>query len=349
MKIENKLNPVIEILGLINESKNEYSYKDTIIKELEKRNVNGTLFYKKHLKLVDNYISVFKENMVPDKNNSLYLCTSRTCNDVDSNNEFSIFIFIVKFINVIYDKVKNSESLSDDDIRKIFFENYIDEDEHEDNGKLNSPIDFVSFLNNEDISDSAKWYFMRLLNNPSEMIKSITKLIDDNLYAYEKAYKSVEVQSMKLIDKMQSDLISPKCIFTNDIIGIDGISRIVPSLFFSVSYVGLDDEFIYGLYCETYLKEHDKSMGNKTDMILKFKALSDKSKLEIVELLSKKSMYASEIAEKLNLTSATVSYHMNVLMEAGFITIKKKDGRIYYYFKKDSMQNLVDNMNQTLL
>lgn len=55
-----------------------------------------------------------------------------------------------------------------------------------------------------------------------------------------------------------------------------------------------------------------------------FKALSDVNRRKILSLLRKKTMNAGEIAKHFEMTSATLSYHLSLLKEAGLI-LESKD------------------------
>lgn len=61
-----------------------------------------------------------------------------------------------------------------------------------------------------------------------------------------------------------------------------------------------------------------------------FNTLSDPNRIAILKMLSEKPCYGQELAEKLDITPATVSYHMTFLQRAGVITVQKSDNRSYY-------------------
>ena len=60
------------------------------------------------------------------------------------------------------------------------------------------------------------------------------------------------------------------------------------------------------------------------------KAISDPVRRDILEMLKKERKSAGEIAEKFNLTGATVSYHLSQLKKADLITETKYKNFIYY-------------------
>lgn len=61
-----------------------------------------------------------------------------------------------------------------------------------------------------------------------------------------------------------------------------------------------------------------------------FKALSDPVRREILVLLRGGRLPAGEIAEKFDLSGATVSYHLSQLKKVGLISESKYKNYIYY-------------------
>ncbi|MBN7772609.1 autorepressor SdpR family transcription factor [Clostridium aminobutyricum] len=61
-----------------------------------------------------------------------------------------------------------------------------------------------------------------------------------------------------------------------------------------------------------------------------FKALSDSTRREILQLLKSGSLSAGEIVEHFNMTGATISHHLTILKNAGLIVDRKVGKYIYY-------------------
>jgi len=61
-----------------------------------------------------------------------------------------------------------------------------------------------------------------------------------------------------------------------------------------------------------------------------FKALSDSTRREILQLLKSGSLSAGEIVEHFDMTGATISHHLTILKNAGLIVDKKVGKYIYY-------------------
>jgi ArsR family transcriptional regulator len=65
-----------------------------------------------------------------------------------------------------------------------------------------------------------------------------------------------------------------------------------------------------------------------------FKALSDPNRLMILDMLSCGELCACVILEKFNITQPTLSHHMKILSDCGFVS-GRKDGKWTYYSLND--------------
>ena len=61
-----------------------------------------------------------------------------------------------------------------------------------------------------------------------------------------------------------------------------------------------------------------------------FKALSDPTRREILNLLKQKEMTAGEIVEHFQVSGATISHHLSILKQAGLVDDQKTGKYIYY-------------------
>ena len=91
-----------------------------------------------------------------------------------------------------------------------------------------------------------------------------------------------------------------------------------------------------------------KGKKNEEEILLeKLKCLSDKSKYEILKMLNTEPMYGQQIAQKLNLTTATISYHMNALSLNKLVTINKRDNKAYYSINKEEIDKICSLLKNT--
>ena len=73
-----------------------------------------------------------------------------------------------------------------------------------------------------------------------------------------------------------------------------------------------------------------------------FKALNDKTRRQIVELLKEKDMNAGEIAEKFNISKPSISHHLDILKRADLITSEKKGQFVEYSLNTTILEDLIN-------
>jgi DNA-binding transcriptional ArsR family regulator len=66
-----------------------------------------------------------------------------------------------------------------------------------------------------------------------------------------------------------------------------------------------------------------------------FHALSNQSRLKILEMVKKRELCVSEIGERFNMTQPSVSHHLDILKRAGLVTSEKRGREVYYRFNQD--------------
>ncbi|WP_283606871.1 ArsR/SmtB family transcription factor [Faecalispora anaeroviscerum] len=72
-------------------------------------------------------------------------------------------------------------------------------------------------------------------------------------------------------------------------------------------------------------------MENKyADFALLFKALSDETRLKIIDMLSCGELCACDILKHLNITQPTLSYHMKMLSECGIVNADRQGAWMRY-------------------
>lgn len=76
----------------------------------------------------------------------------------------------------------------------------------------------------------------------------------------------------------------------------------------------------------------------ETQAIQLFKCLSDKSRLQILKSLSIEDMFVERLAQRLDLTAATVSFHLKKLADAGAVTSYKSQYYMMYSLNRDIFQ-----------
>ena len=72
-----------------------------------------------------------------------------------------------------------------------------------------------------------------------------------------------------------------------------------------------------------------------------FKVLADEQRRAILEMLKDGRLSAGEIAEKIGVTPAALSYHLKLLREADLVVEYKSKNYIYYEINTSVLQELI--------
>ncbi|MCF6093982.1 autorepressor SdpR family transcription factor [Microaerobacter geothermalis] len=72
-----------------------------------------------------------------------------------------------------------------------------------------------------------------------------------------------------------------------------------------------------------------------------FKALSDPTRRQIIQLLKERNMTAGDIAEHFEMTKPSISHHLNLLKQANIVIDQRKGQFIYYSLNTTVFQELV--------
>lgn len=67
------------------------------------------------------------------------------------------------------------------------------------------------------------------------------------------------------------------------------------------------------------------------------KAISDRTRLQIVQMLGEQELCACDLLEVFDITQPTLSYHMRILMQAGIVSGKKEGVWMRYSLVPETM------------
>ncbi|MBB6217522.1 DNA-binding transcriptional ArsR family regulator [Anaerosolibacter carboniphilus] len=179
---------------------------------------------------------------------------------------------------------------------------------------------------------------------------------------YEKSYKQNEAyilskldEAKKRYEKLYSDNLAyfadeylhntlPRDNYKKLIIHISYFT-LVRVWFFTVNPYD-DTQWIHlGIYSEYYPRK--KFIKAKVQNFIRI--LSDKKRFEIIERLSKKPYYVYELAAELDLTSPTVCYHLNHMLDLNLVSLEKENNKTYYSLNKEMVKELLNNASSILL
>ena len=76
------------------------------------------------------------------------------------------------------------------------------------------------------------------------------------------------------------------------------------------------------------------------------KAVSDANRLKIIDILSCGERCACDILEKFDFTQPTLSHHMKILTDAGFVKVRKDGIWNYYSLEMNECNNIIKVLNE---
>ncbi len=76
------------------------------------------------------------------------------------------------------------------------------------------------------------------------------------------------------------------------------------------------------------------------------KAMSDKNRIKILQLLSEGESNVSNVADSLNVEENLASHHLRVLASLGFLKNKKKGREVFYKINKTKLSSVVKELNK---
>jgi ArsR family transcriptional regulator len=76
-------------------------------------------------------------------------------------------------------------------------------------------------------------------------------------------------------------------------------------------------------------------------MNILFKALNDRTRREILEMLKEGDLTAGDIADKFNISKPSISHHLDLLRQANLVTSSKQGQFIYYSINTTVMDEIL--------
>ncbi|MDR2737181.1 MAG: winged helix-turn-helix domain-containing protein [Gracilibacteraceae bacterium] len=324
-----ELHPEFETLFLLTNSQWGDEEKAAAVKELDALGMDGQSFYARNFRVVEKYFAAFQKNMVDSPGAALLRGM-----DV---------ILLGLYAEIFWRRPDWFAAISaaeDGEVAAEVGSALREITEH--------PEGMVTALETLGFSADTKWQVMLLSQSPKKQLETIAAAVSENLPAYEKAREKVKVELTGLLNHARSLFSDPDKTRLMQIchevtIGVP----IVPTFAVPMVVMALENVVFYGLLT-------DKAAGNsaeftREELVVGAKALSEKSKLEILMVLKETSLYNLEIAEKVGLTPATVSHHMNTLLLTGFVEVEKKGGKAYFRLAPKGIQRFLEGANQVLL
>lgn len=209
----------------------------------------------------------------------------------------------------------------------------------------------IDFIRNLELSPAIKWDIFEFFQDTKASVNELAEFLE-HYYplcsnVLEKNKAAIYEFNKYLLNGIKNDgegFIKKNTMEALDISDVEEIY--ITSAFFnshSLSYRGKGSKLhiYFGLKFEEAVKGFLGTEQLEVNLNI-LKNISDKTRFQILMLLKDKEMYGQEIAEKIGITMATVSYHMSYLLTSNMVLIDKVGHKGYYKLNKDTLRKNVD-------
>lgn len=284
----------------------------------------------------------------------------------EKNDKSNLALLTIVFMNLDEDK---DDEFSYDSFKKaydLFFYKLIDIDFFDLNEKdVNSyekiknqvkDLDIMAYIAKAKYSDKDMMTLIRAYKNTFDLyqrllplVNKLGKIIASKFYLIKEIFdqnlKDFEETSYKRAFEFAKQVGFEDCLNISQEIEIS-ILLLLP---FSCTFTFWDSDDMlpfmkFGILMSMYENQDEKN--KLTNISNELKIISDQTRIDILDLLNKSDYYAKELSDKLYITPATLSYHINQLHAAGLLRVYKKGRRYYYQLKKSGFDKIIENLRE---
>ncbi len=241
----------------------------------------------------------------------------------------------------------------------------IDSDEYFNTSKeeLRNLSDLMAFLENSSLEGEAKWEIIKIFNHQEVFYNEVNDLLAETIELLGNRHQDTIRKMEKAFYEYWTDYQSKKDIIETikEKLSITWESRlagtvIVPHLFrpFSIA-LSMDAEELSKpdvIRIGIMMNEDFVLTGKrikKEDIVNIGKLFSDKSKVDILEIAGKKPCYGKELANELQLSTATISYHVNSLLKEGLLKAEVEANKVYYSLNREKLSAYFEDVKDYFL
>lgn len=215
--------------------------------------------------------------------------------------------------------------------------------------------DLLNCLDDMNITDDMKWKLIKLNTHANETLQILEAILTGVQSIYRSYAKGIQTFLQIYEDGLKQDyeqgdmlhhFLEENHIQLND---ANKIIYVIPSFSAYNAMILTETEYctghiyiIWGL-CIT-MKSEQRKILDREQICSSLKLLSDKSKFDILRLLSTQRLYGAQLAKIMKLSTPTISYHLQALLNSGFIRLEKEDNRLYYQLNQDYVDLFFDEV-----
>lgn len=201
-------------------------------------------------------------------------------------------------------------------------------------------------------TDKEKWQFIKIIQDIQFYKKEFLSLIEPVVLVLKKEHHIFEKLTMQCINRIQLETKQSgvQSYFEKWNLKIqDDLSVTLRPLVFrfgDLSYSTLGDipSIQFGVACDYLHFAYGTLSGEQ--LFIGLKALGDRKRFEIMKLLAQRSYYGQELAQELSLTPATISHHMEMIINCGFVQVQHDGTKIMYSISREHILKIIHSLQE---
>lgn len=219
----------------------------------------------------------------------------------------------------------------------------------------------ISFIKELPIESGVKWNLFLIVQEPLKYMKTYVELMTKLIPIFEEIYlpfqNNVEKYGEHLIDFLNNRGAEgleeiTYSMLNGNILDSDEINILVSAIYpytISIASTTKIKHIVWGLRIEEALKKIREINENKTyERVQIFKNLGDKTRYEVLKLIATGETSTKKIAKALDVSSATISYHINNILTAKIIKMDKSNNKFGYVVDYELLDKTIEDFKKDL-
>ncbi|HFI0456955.1 TPA: ArsR/SmtB family transcription factor [Streptococcus suis] len=225
----------------------------------------------------------------------------------------------------------------------------------ENEGQREKDLGLMELLEKTDKKPADKWYWSLAIRNPLETVQRSVALLDKMLPIYQPYFEQARAEREEFaqefdIEKLYRD--SKQLSMTGlDALGVEIAQFFVLSPWnYWFAYYGNEqfDHMKVALLASCRIDQIMLSNDelDLDDLTTALKVISDSTRYQVLVELTKPHAKSKDIAERLAITGAAVSFHTQKLINGDLLLFNAKDKNIKYSVNRDLLQQVIDKLKE---
>ena len=221
--------------------------------------------------------------------------------------------------------------------------------------------ELLAIIKDLPVEAASKWNLFLIIEEPQKYMKMYVELMYNILPVFTDVYNTFDGEinrygqyladylnknGAKGLEEITYSILDSKIINNEENrIFISSIHQFA----ISISDVGKYNFIAWGLRVEEAFKRIKEENENKVNERVKiFKNLGDKTRYDVLRLIASGVTSIKEIAQATGVSSATISYHVNNLLQAKIIKLDRTENRFGYVVDYKLLDELTDGLKEDL-